>query len=50
MFGKEPLRADSRLIAKALAVLRIVTALLFLQHGMTKILSWPMLSASDLRG
>ena len=49
MFGKEPLRADSRLIAKALAVLRIVTALLFLQHGMTKILSWPMLSASDPR-
>ena len=27
MFGNEPLRPDSRLIAKALAVLRIVTAL-----------------------
>ena len=30
----------------AVAVLRIVTALLFLQHGMTKILSYPMSSAS----
>lgn len=47
MFGNEPLRPDSRLIAKALAVLRIVTALLFLQHGMTKILSFPVSSASD---
>ena len=49
MFGNEPLRPDSRLIAKALAVLRIVTALLFLQHGMTKILSYPMSSASGPR-
>ena len=49
MFGNEPFRADSRLIAKALAVLRIVTALLFLQHGMTKILSYPLSSASDPR-
>ena len=49
MFGNEPFRADSRLIAKALAVLRIVTALLFLQHGMTKILSYPVSSASDPR-
>ncbi len=46
MFGNEPLRPDSRLISKALALLRIVTALLFLQHGMTKILSFPMSSAS----
>ena len=30
----------------AVAVLRVVTALLFLQHGMTKILSYPMSSAS----
>ena len=30
-------------------MLRIVTALLFLQHGMTKILSWPLSSASDPR-
>ena len=49
MFGNEPLRPDSRLIAKALAVLRIVTASLFLQHGMTKILSYPMSSASGPR-
>ncbi|MCY7397420.1 MAG: DoxX family protein [Sphingomonas bacterium] len=49
MFGNEPLRPDSRLIAKALAVLRIVTALLFLQHGMTKILSYPLSSASGPR-
>ena len=49
MFGNEPLRPDSRLIAKALAMLRIVTSLLFLQHGMTKILSWPVSSASDPR-
>ena len=44
MFGNEPLRADSRVIAKALAVLRIVTALLFLQHGTGKILGFPMSS------
>lgn len=49
MFGNEPLRADSHLIGKALAVLRIVTALLFLQHGMTKILSYPLSSASGPR-
>ena len=49
MFGNEPFRADSRLTNKALALLRIVTALLFLQHGMTKILSWPVSSASDPR-
>ena len=30
----------------AIAALRIVTALLFLQHGMTKVLSYPMSSAS----
>ena len=41
MFGNEPLRADSRTIAKALAMLRIVTALLFLQHGTAKILGFP---------
>lgn len=44
MFGNEPFRADSRLIAKALAALRIVTALLFLQHGTGKILGFPMSS------
>ena len=49
MFGNEPLRPDSRLIAKALAVLRVVTAVLFLQHGMTKILSYPLSSASGPR-
>jgi len=49
MFGNEPFRADSRVTNKALAVLRIVTALLFLQHGMTKILSYPVSSASDPR-
>jgi len=49
MFGNEPFRPDSRLTNKALAVLRIVTALLFLQHGMTKILSYPMSSASGPR-
>ena len=49
MFGNEPFRADSRLINRALAVLRIVTASLFLQHGMTKILSYPLSSASGPR-
>ena len=44
MFGNEPLRADSRVIAKALALLRIVTGLLFLQHGTGKILGFPMSS------
>jgi putative oxidoreductase len=44
MFGNEPFRPDSRWIAKALAVLRIVTALLFLQHGTGKILGLPMSS------
>jgi putative oxidoreductase len=44
VFGNEPFRADSRLIAKALAALRIVTALLFLQHGTGKILGFPMSS------
>ena len=44
MFGNEPFRADSRLIARALSVLRIVTALLFLQHGTGKILGFPMSS------
>jgi len=44
MFGNEPLRADSRLIAKALSVLRIVTALLFLEHGTGKLLGFPMTS------
>jgi putative oxidoreductase len=44
MFGNEPLRADSQWIAKALAVLRIVTALLFLEHGTGKLLGFPMTS------
>ncbi len=44
MFGNEPFRADSRLIAKALSVLRIVTALLFLEHGTGKLLGFPMSS------
>ena len=44
MFGNEPLRADSRLIGKALSVLRIVTALLFLEHGTGKLLGFPMTS------
>ena len=44
MFGNEPLRVDSRWIAKALAALRIVTALLFLEHGTGKLLGFPMTS------
>ena len=44
MFGNEPLRVDSRWISKALAALRIVTALLFLEHGTGKILGFPMSS------
>jgi putative oxidoreductase len=44
MFGNEPFRADSQWIARALSVLRIVTALLFLEHGTGKILGFPMSS------
>ena len=44
MFGNEPLRADSQWIARALAGLRIVTALLFLEHGTGKLLGFPMSS------
>ncbi len=44
MFGNEPLRPDSRLIAKALALLRIVTGILFLAHGTGKIFGFPMSS------
>jgi putative oxidoreductase len=44
MFGNEPLRVNSQWIAKALAVLRIVTALLFLEHGTGKLLGFPMTS------
>lgn len=46
MSGDEQLLNDFRWTPKAIAVLRIVTALLFLQHGMTKILSYPLSSAS----
>jgi putative oxidoreductase len=44
MFGNEPLRVDSHWVAKALSVLRIVTALLFLEHGTGKLLGFPMTS------
>ena len=44
MFGNEPLRADGQSIARSLAVLRIVTALLFLEHGTGKIFGFPMSS------
>lgn len=47
MFGNEPLPESPRLTDYSLTALRIVTALLFLQHGMTKILSFPVTSASD---
>ena len=46
MSGDEQLLNDFRWTPKAIGVLRIVTALLFLQHGMTKILSYPLSSAS----
>ena len=46
MSGDEELLNDFRWTPKAIGVLRIVTALLFLQHGMTKILSYPLSSAS----
>ena len=38
---------SERWSSQVLSVLRIVTALLFLQHGMTKILAFPWSSASD---
>jgi putative oxidoreductase len=44
MFGNEPFRCDSQLIGKALSILRIVTALLFLEHGTGKLLGFPMSS------
>jgi putative oxidoreductase len=44
MFGNEPLRFDSHWVEKALAGLRIVTALLFLEHGTGKLLGIPMSS------
>ena len=44
MFGNEPLRFDSHWAEKALAGLRIVTALLFLEHGTGKLLGIPMSS------
>lgn len=44
MFGNEPLRFDSHWAERALAGLRIVTALLFLEHGTGKILGIPMSS------
>ena len=46
MSGDEQLLNDFRWTPKAIATLRIVTALLFLQHGMTKIFSYPLSSAS----
>lgn len=46
MSGDEELLNDFRWTPKAIGVLRMVTALLFLQHGMTKILSYPLSSAS----
>ena len=46
MSGDAQLLNDFRWTPKAIGVLRIVAALLFLQHGMTKILSYPLSSAS----
>ena len=46
MSGDEQLLNDFRWTPKAIATLRIVTALLFLQHAMTKIFSYPLSSAS----
>lgn len=44
MFGNEPLRFDSLWTGRALSALRIVTALLFLEHGTGKLLGFPMTS------
>ena len=44
MFGNEPLRFDSLWTGRALSALRVVTALLFLEHGTGKILGMPMSS------
>lgn len=46
MFLNELMDTDSPWTTRAISMLRIVTALLFLQHGMTKILSYPLSSAS----
>lgn len=48
MFGSNPLpvNPDSQWISRALALLRIVTGLLFLEHGTSKILEWPYTSMS----
>ena len=45
MFGNEPRQIDELMWTnRALAMLRIVTALLFLEHGTGKILGFPMSS------
>ncbi|MEO7603108.1 MAG: DoxX family protein [Sphingomicrobium sp.] len=44
MSGDEQLQIDFRWTARALGVLRIVTALLFLEHGTGKLLGFPMTS------
>ncbi len=41
MFGNDPIRFDGTWTLKALGLLRIVTGLLFLQHGTGKILGFP---------
>ena len=41
MFGNEPLRVGEQWTETALGALRIVTALLFLEHGTGKILGFP---------
>lgn len=46
MLKQKFMQIDERWTCPAIGTLRIVTALLFLQHGMTKILSYPVSSAS----
>ncbi|WP_395000856.1 DoxX family protein [Sphingomonas sp.] len=47
MIDQDSTGLDGRWTTYALSLLRIVTALLFLQHGTSKILSFPATAASD---
>lgn len=46
MFGNEPTHMEEFWTSRALGLLRIVTALLFLEHGTSKMLGFPMTSMS----
>lgn len=41
MFGNEPVRIDPRWTPRALGLLRIITSLLFIQHGTSKHFGFP---------